>query len=198
MRAWKIAVGLAAVLAAVPVVALAQEHAEHAAHAVNWNELLWQIIDFLVVVIVLVVFGRKPLAQFLATRRKNVAEALEEAQRLKADAEAKEKEYRGRLERLNDEIDELRKEMIKAGEAERDRIVADAEAKASRMRKETEFVIDQQMKQLRVDLTREAVEAAITAAQEVLTREAGPADQERLSKLYLERLAASKQKEGHA
>lgn len=186
MRALKLA---AVLVLAAPAVALAQEHG--AEHAVNWTEMFWQLVNFSVVVAVLVVFGRKPLAAFLATRRKNVAEALEEAQRLKADAEAKEKEFRGRLERLNEEIDELRKEMIKAGEAERDRIVADAEAKAARMRRETEFVIDQQMKQLRVDLTKEAVEAAVAAAQEVLARETGAADQERLSKIYLERLAAT-------
>lgn len=191
MRAWKLA---AFALLATPGVALAQEHA---VEAVNWNQMIWQIIDFAVVVGVLVVFGRKPIAQYLATRRKNVAEALEEAQQLKAQAEAKEKEFRERLEHLNEEIDELRKEMVAAGEAERDRIVAEAESKAARMRRETEFVIEQQMKQLRVDLTKEAVEAAITAAREVLSRETGPADQERLSKLYLERLAATP-KEKHA
>ena len=39
-------------------------------------------------------------------------------------------------------------EMIKAGEAERDRIVAQAEEKAARMRKDTNFLIEQQIKQL--------------------------------------------------
>ena len=38
-----------------------------------------------------------------------------------------------------------------------------AEKKAARMRKDTQFLIDQQMKQLKQDLTTEAVNAAITS-----------------------------------
>ena len=48
----------------------------------------------------------------------------------------------------------------------RDRIVAEAEARATRMRDDTRFVIEQQMKQLRADLTREAIEAAVNAAEQ--------------------------------
>jgi len=176
-----------------PAGAEAAEHGEH--HGVNWTEIFWQTLDFAIVVGAGVYFARKPLAQFLSDRRRNVAEALEEAQRLKAAAEAREKELRDRLNRLNDEMDALRAEMTKAGQEERDRIVADAEAKASRMRRETEFIIEQQLKQLRVDLTKEAVEAAVTAATDVLSREAGAPDQERLGKLYLAELAARAAKE---
>ena len=72
--------------------------------------------------------------------------------------------------------------------AERDRIVSEAETKAARLRKETEFLVEQQMKQLRVDLTRAAVEAAVAAAGEVLSRETTAEDRERLARAYVERL----------
>jgi F-type H+-transporting ATPase subunit b len=205
------ALALALPVMALPFVALAQpqgepgggepaaEHGEHGEHhGIDWNLMIWQIIDFSAVVFVVVYFGRKPLARFLTERRAGVAEALEEAQRLKAAAEAREKELRERLVKLNDEMAALRADMVKAGVEERDRIVADAEEKAARMRKETEFVIEQQLKQLRVDLTKEAVDAAITAAQEVLSSEASAADQERLGKLYLAELAAAAAKEKRA
>ncbi|MCZ7682689.1 MAG: hypothetical protein M5U28_29400 [Sandaracinaceae bacterium] len=81
--------------------------------------------------------------------------------------------------------------MIQAGEAERDRIIAEAEARAARMRKDAQFVIDQQMKQLRTDLTREAIEAAIAAAGAVLAQQTGAADQQRLADEYLGKLASS-------
>jgi F-type H+-transporting ATPase subunit b len=79
--------------------------------------------------------------------------------------------------------------MVKAGEAERDRIVAEAEKKASRLRKDAEFVIAQRFKQLREDLTKEAVESAVVAAEAVLREKATPADQTRLADGYLTRLA---------
>ena len=78
--------------------------------------------------------------------------------------------------------------MVKAGEAERDRIVAEAEKKASRLRKDAEFLIAQRFKLLREELSREAVESAVAAAEAVLRDKANPTDQTRLADAYLARL----------
>lgn len=99
---------------------------------------------------------------------------MAEAARLKAEAEAKQREFQSRLERLDDELDAIRTDMVKAGEAERDRIVAEAEKKASRIRKDADFIA-QRFKQLREDLTKEAVESAMVAAEAVLREKATPA-----------------------
>jgi F-type H+-transporting ATPase subunit b len=191
-------------LAAAPIAA-AQEHegegeheaaeGEHGGHAevhlsdLTHNVEFWgSIVNFTLLLVVLVYLGKKPLSGYLSNRRKTVEEGLAEAARLKEQAEKKYAEYSSRLEKLDKELDTIRAEMIKAGEAERDRIVAEAEEKAARVRRETEFVIEQQMKQLKTDLTREAVAAAVTAASEVLREQTGAADQERLAQTYLERL----------
>jgi F-type H+-transporting ATPase subunit b len=151
-------------------------------------QFLGAVVNFLVLVGLFVYFGRKPIGNFLAGRRKAVEEGLADAKRLTEAAEAKYKEYSERLEQLDRELENIRAEMVKAGEAERDRIVAEAEAKAARLRRETDFLIEQQMKQLRVDLTKETVEAAVSAAESVLREHTNAADQERLAKSYLERL----------
>lgn len=151
-------------------------------------EFWGSIVNFSLLVFILVYFGRKPVKSFLVERRRLVEEDLVEAQRLKDEAERKYEEYSGRLEKLDQELEALRKEMIKAGEEERDRIVAEAEAKAARIRRDTQFLIDQQMKQLRVDLTREAVDAAVQAAEKALTDKVTSHDQERLASDYLARL----------
>ena len=78
--------------------------------------------------------------------------------------------------------------MIKAGEAERDRIVAQAEEKAARIRKDTSFLIEQQMKQLRKELLHEAANAAVVAAEELLRERTTDADHDQLAQAYLKRL----------
>ncbi|MFW5876696.1 MAG: hypothetical protein ACOCXM_08160 [Myxococcota bacterium] len=143
------------------------------------------IVNFLAVLLIITVFGGPRIRAFLVARRKEIAEGLEEAQRLKTEAEAKYEEYASRLDQLDQEMARIRQEMVKAGEAERDRIVSEAEAKAARMRRETQFVIEQQMKQLREDLTKEAVHAAIQAAETVLKEKVTADDQQRLAKQYL-------------
>lgn len=124
----------------------------------------------------------------LAEKRKQVEQELAEAQRLRAEAEQRHQATQMRLEQLDQEMVSLRGEMIKAGEVERDRIVAAAEEKAARLRKDTSFLIEQQIKQLRQDLTREASSAAVEAAQQLLSQSTTDEDQERLAEAYLTRL----------
>ena len=152
------------------------------------REFQGTVVNF---VALLLLFGwviRKKGNPALAERRKQVEAELEEAQRLRAEAEKRHMETAMRLEKLDQEMVEIRADMIKAGEAERDRIVADAEEKAARMRKDARFLIDQQMKQLRKDLTKEAAIAAVAAAHDLLEKTTTDADQDRLAEAYLDRL----------
>lgn len=204
MRRLRIVALASACFLAAPAAALAQEHGEHveetAGHgehgeltfgeAVRNSEFVGALANFLLLVAIIIAFARRPLGNFLVARRKTIEEGLTEARRLKEAAEKKYNEYNERLQRLDRELEKIRKEMVAAGEAERDRIVSEAEAKAARMRRDAEFLIEQQMKQLRVDLTREAVEAAVAAAEQVLREATSPSDQQRLAQQYIERLAA--------
>jgi F-type H+-transporting ATPase subunit b len=190
-----------------PAAAHEGEHAEHAEgehHAISVGDLFHEttfigaIFNFTLLVIIFVWFGRKPLMTFLVNRKRDVEESLAEAATLRAAAAAKEKELSDKLAKLDHEMASIKAEMVKAGEAERDRIVEEAEAKAARIRKDAEFVVEQQMKQLRVDVTREAVDAAVAAAQEVLAQGTTSADQQRLAQDYVARLGEIGKSSGRA
>ena len=167
-----------------------EEHAgaHHDAHAMDWTQIAGSAVNFIVLIGLIVWFARKPLGDYLRARKSGVEEALAEAQRLKLAAEAKYAEYQKRLENLDQEIIHIREDIVRSGAAERDRIVAEAEKKAARMRRDAQFQIDQQLKQLRIDLTREAASAAIRAAEKVLREKTTADDQTRLSREYLQRL----------
>lgn len=182
----------------------AAEHGEHGeeghgagAHgeghdaSINMLELSGSFVNFGIWLALLVLMLRKPLSEFLRNRRASVVEGMEEAKRVKEEAEAKHREYSERIENLDAELERLRDEMRRAGQEERERIVAAANDKAAKMREEARFLVDQQMKQLRVDLTREAVEAAVATAEALLTKQTSAADQERLANDYLATLKAS-------
>ncbi len=146
------------------------------------------VINFLVLVGLIAWVIRKKGNPALAARRAEVEKELAEAQRLRTEAEKRHMQTATRLDRLDQEMLQIRGDMIKAGEAERDRIVAQAEEKAARLRKDTSFLIEQQIKQLRKDLTQQAANAAVTAAQELLQERTTDADQDRLAEAYLNRL----------
>lgn len=170
--------------------AAAEASGHHEAHF-DPNELLAQVVNFVLWLVIIVLIARKPLASFLKNRRLAVEEGLVEAKNLKDAAEAKYEEYSERLERLDEELEKLRAEMIAAGEGERDQILRDAEERAARMHRDAEFRIAQQMKQLRTDMLREAIEVAVGAAEDVLTSQVRDADQSRLANQYLDNLQES-------
>jgi F-type H+-transporting ATPase subunit b len=164
------------------------EGGEHAAPHLKVVELVAGFVNFAVLIGLLVFLARKPTQAFLVSRRAAVVDGLEEAQKMKAAAEAKYEEYQTRLSNLDLELAKIGAEIVASGEADRQAIIAEAERKASRLRRETEFLIEQQLKQLRVDLTKETVEAALLAAEKVLRERATSDDQQRLAKAYLTRL----------
>ncbi|UJR81921.1 ATP synthase F0 subunit B [Sandaracinus amylolyticus] len=206
LRMWLLAAMLGL---SVPAIASAQDHGEHGAPAehgdahgeghgdahgehggehhaeINTFELGGSIVNFALLLLVLFLLMRKSLPEFLRNRRASVVEGMEEAKRVKEEAETKYKEYSARIDNLDAELDRLREEMRRAGMDERDRIVADASKRAEKMRDEARFLIEQQMKQLREDLTREAIEAAVAAAESMLVQSTNAQDQERLAKDYL-------------
>ena len=178
---------------------VAEEAIGHDAHDDGHGELTFSsliknrdfqgtVINFLVLVGLIVWVIRKKGNPALAARRAEVEKELAEAQRLRAEAEKRHMETAMRLEKLDEEMVQIRGEMIKAGEAERDRIVEQAEEKAARLRKDTSFLIEQQIKQLRKELTQEAASAAVVAAQELLQERTTDADQDQLAEAYLNRL----------
>jgi F-type H+-transporting ATPase subunit b len=153
---------------------------------------LAMLINFGILIGGYYLLGKDSITAGLKARRSNIQKELEEAARMKAEAEERAKKYQARLQTLEAEKATAIEALVRAGEAEKERIVRDAEAKAERMRKDAEFLVEQEIKQLRVDVWREAVDTAVAAAEELLKKRVTPADQERLAEEYLADLGTTK------
>lgn len=160
--------------------------------SMNWTEFggetppyIAMLINFGILAAGYYLLGRKPIAAGLQARRDTIVKDIEEAQRMKHEAEARARVYQSKLETLEVELQRARESLVGAGEAEKERIVREAEAKAERIRKDAEFLIEQELKQIRGNLWRETVEAAVLAAEDLLKKRVTPADQERLAEDYL-------------
>jgi F0F1-type ATP synthase membrane subunit b/b' len=134
--------------------------------------------------------GRKPIAAALQNRSDSIAKEIEDAQKMKREAEERAKMYQAKLETLEEEVRMARGAFVRAGEAESERILADANAKAERMRRDAEFLVEQELKQIRKDLWRDAIDTAVAAAEELLKKHVTASDHERLAEDYLAELGA--------
>jgi F-type H+-transporting ATPase subunit b len=161
--------------------------------------LIAMLLNFAGLLAILIWLGKKPLMAFLQARHIAIRDALEDAQKTRAEAEARYKEYSQRLDQLDKELARLREEMSHVAKADRERIVADAEERAARLQREADFLLSQELKQVKKDLEKDLAVAAVGAAEEVLRRVTTGQDQTRLAEGYLDMLGGQTgKKEGTA
>jgi F-type H+-transporting ATPase subunit b len=173
---------------------------EHALPPINWTDFSnheqppWagMAINLAVLLLIFYKYGKAPISEGLKSRRATIAREIEEATRMKQEAEARAAKYQEKLSHLETELKETRDALKAAGEGERDRLIRDAEEKAARMEKDAKFLVEQELKQLRVELTRDAVETAVLAAEELLKKRITASDQERLAEDYLTQLSSKR------
>jgi F-type H+-transporting ATPase subunit b len=130
-------------------------------------------------------FAKKPVADALENRKTSVMRGMDEAARMKRDAEKRLAEYEAKLERIDEEVERVRREMRETGELERTRILAEARARRERMERDARLLIDQELKAARELLIAETVDAAVSTAKAALTSQVTLGDQQRLSDEYL-------------
>ncbi|MBI5477977.1 MAG: F0F1 ATP synthase subunit B [Deltaproteobacteria bacterium] len=170
----------------------------HAVH-VNWyraspppgesQPFLATLFNFIVLGLLLGRFGYPPIRDFVKARHETISKDLADAQRLRAEAEARLKEYEAKIANLDHEIATLLQGIRAEGEAERARIIAAADEQAQRLRRDAESTIAQDMKRARHEIEQEAVTAAIGTAERILRERITDADQRGFVERYLVSLA---------
>ncbi|MBI5534392.1 MAG: hypothetical protein HY898_16835 [Deltaproteobacteria bacterium] len=150
------------------------------------------VLNFLVFAWILVKFGKKPLQDGLTKRKEGILRDIEAAQKMRDEAQKRLKQYEKKLDHIDKEIERIRTDFREQGERDKQRIIKEAEEKRERMLKDASFLIDQEVKQMRVELLRETVDAAVKAAEEVLRNKITADDHDRLAEQFLKQLAASR------
>lgn len=143
------------------------------------------VINFGLFAFILYRAGKKPLGEALVKRKETIMAEIDTATRLKEEAEARLAEYEEKFENMAHTLDELRREYAEEAQKEKENILRDAEERRARMRRDAEFRIEQELKQARQDLLRDAVKDAVTAAHALLESKMQSNDQDKLADQYL-------------
>jgi F-type H+-transporting ATPase subunit b len=173
----------------------AEENAEQAAEAaehpggelpahetpeIHGKSLALQLLNFAVLIFVLVKFGGPAIGKALAARHQQLKADLAAASAARAEAEARLRQQEARLAALEQEIEGIRTGVKAEAEAEKARLIAMAEERAKRIREETTFVLEQQVKEAEERLRREVALASVNLAEQMVKKSFGPPDQQRL------------------
>jgi F-type H+-transporting ATPase subunit b len=146
------------------------------------------LLNFVLLIFLLKKIIWPALRDGAARRHREIARQLDEAKKIHEEAEARLTEYGRRMAEIEQEIGRVVASIRRDAEAERDRLLAAAAEQAERIRKDAEFTIAQELKQARIDLEREVVRAAISAAETTLRATANAQDDRRLAQDLVQRL----------
>jgi F-type H+-transporting ATPase subunit b len=186
-RALRVAAPLVVSLCAAAVAFAAEESGAHQGGGVHipWGEIIKQAINFLLLAGVLVYFLRKPLSSFL---KELLRKAIADAANARAEAAEKLAAIEARTAKLADEIAGMNAKMDVEAAAEGRRLQETAAAEISRIRAQSEFTGEQEVKKAREELRREASLLSARAAEEIVRKTLSPEDQERLVRENLEKI----------
>jgi F-type H+-transporting ATPase subunit b len=157
--------------------------------------ILWTLITFFVLSVLLAKFAWKPLLQTLEERERTIREALEQAQKARADAEE--------TQRRNQEIlAQARREtalIVEQGKRDAETLRAEILAQA---RKEAQDLVEQGKKQVQFEqkqaieqLRRQVADLAIQAAERLISRSLDDAKQRELLDDYVRNLTSMEPRE---
>lgn len=176
--------GLAALLCCPAALAAAEATED------RWG--LWfgagRFFNLLLVVAVVVMAARKPLAAFFAGRSESIREQLAEAQKARREAEARLAEMEERMGRLDEELRALRAEAEQQAQDEYRRLEGQAEREAEKVLERAREEIAGMTRAARIELQRHTAELSVKLAEEKIRREISEEDRKRLFEGFVNRL----------
>ena len=178
----------------------AEEHEGGAPGEINWADFGKKgqppfaalLINFIGLVTIYYFAFRKTVATGLVERKQTIAKDIENAQGMLDDAKERAKRYQGKLKDVEADAEQAKAALVAAGEGEKAAIGKAAVEKVERLKRDADFLVSQESKQLQKDLLRETVEAAIRDAESMIQKGISQADQERLAEEFLASLATTK------
>jgi F-type H+-transporting ATPase subunit b len=136
------------------------------------------LLNFAIFAGLVVGFGGPKLTSYLRSRHDTIKRDLAEAARLRQEASDKLAEYSSRMAKVNSEVDQLIAEIRADADAEKGRILEDARLQAAALKKDAADRIASEIARARLELEREVVAAAVSAAERILRERTTPADQQ--------------------
>jgi F-type H+-transporting ATPase subunit b len=157
---------------------------------IQWKILVAQTISFAIVFFVLWRFAYRPIFAMLHARREKIAEALANAEKIKADVARTEAERQKILadagDRANKLIEEGREAAARVREQETQKAIAAAEQIVAKAREAAAQERTQMLAQLKREVGRLVVQTTTSVTGKILT----PDDQRRLAQETEKQLAA--------
>ena len=150
--------------------------------------LLFQIVNFLVLMGLLHLCLFKPIKRFLAQRSESIQKAFEGIESSKAEGQRKLSEYTDLLHQAEHKIEHMKEAARREALQKRNQAIQEAKEEARRLIEEGKEEIDWAVKDAREQLRKEVVELTATLTEKMIKRSLKQEDHQRLIQASIESL----------
>ncbi len=147
-----------------------------AAETAAWRptyDLVMRWVNFLILVIIIVKYMRKPLGDFIAGKQREVQSDVETLEQKKTDAVALKKEAEKEIKASDRKFNEIKRNIIAQGEKRKKQIIQDANREVEMLFKSVkakiEGDIEQSKRRVKSDMVDKALELAMQRLPEMMT-----------------------------
>lgn len=137
----------------------------------NLTEIIFVIVNFLILVFVLSKFIYKPFLAALDNRRKKIQETFDAADAVSRRADAKLAKYERRIAHVEEESRAIMRESKKRAEAQAQQIIDDATKQAGEIIARAERAVEMERVKALEDMRQEIAELALLAAEQIVEKE---------------------------
>jgi F-type H+-transporting ATPase subunit b len=166
----------------------AEEGGEHVAF--TWRDWFWPVINFAFLAVILIYFTRKPFREYFKKRTELIEKSLREATEAKELAQKTLNEVKARLANTDREIEEILNAARKAGEKDKESIIAEGEQLKEKIIEQAKANIDFELQKAKEKIKSEAALMALELAEKQIKEKLGQKEQEALIDDYIKRLEA--------
>ncbi len=165
-------------------------HATDSLSPEKLKDLGFRVMNFIVLLIILVKFGAKPIANGLGARRKQIRDEIEELEAKKVDAEKAYKEFSEKLESVEKDVGSIVEKAVAQAEIEKARIIEAAEKSADDIKRSAEMAITNEITAAKRSLKVEVTDQAAVMAEELIIKNLTSDDQVKIIEDYLDKVGA--------
>jgi F-type H+-transporting ATPase subunit b len=163
-----------------------------AGEAAAWRptyDLIMRWVNFIILAAVLVKFGRRPLAGFLADKKEAVSHEINRLEKSKAELLQKVSEINQELTESQKRFEEIKSRIVQQGKRRRQEIIDEAHQESRILLASAKRKVDNRILQARLRLRSEMIDLAVSQALEKLPAIVNQEDDRKYVDRFLETVA---------
>lgn len=153
---------------------------------VNFGDIIFQLVLFLVLLALLKKFAFGPLMGIMKQREEHIANEINTAEQNNLEAKKLVEEQRESMKKSRQEAAELIENARKLGEEQKDGIIQAARSEAERLKESAKKEIQQEKEQAVLALREQVASLSVLIASKVIEKELTEQDQEKLINEYIQ------------